>query len=404
MNILFIHAGIGQFKVLHEYLLQNKLANSWIACSSSIYQKNKDSVKNLIPFSDSGDPKEGYFYTKSFEGRVKRSFGIKQCIQEFLKSNKIDVVVTHGSGGFPLQIFDEFNFPIVPYIEFPSFKEHGHDKRYPQPDYARFVDKIFEMTSYHQVLKSALTIVPSQYSKEMFPECLRERIYVQEEGFLIPKPSAKNRAPGPFRIGFAARDLSSAKGFEDFVQIAKILSVRMPELEFYICGEKNILYSYEGNFLRSINSPPEDKFFDYIIKREGIEIGEKFKYMGFLPYDKYQQFITDMDLFLYPLRHGSLNWGILEMLIRGKMIIASNNCFLPEVIKDGVNGFIRSLDDQEAWVELVISIAKNPERYTGISKNVVNMTNEQFAIENVAKKYLDLFNLAIAKHQAGNRG
>ena len=145
MRILFIHEGLGQFQTLHEHLNNEGLAHSWFLCTAGVYNANKDKIPNLVPFAVAGENPNSYFYTKNLEARIQRSFLIKQAIGELLKKTGIDLIVAHGSGGFPLQLFDEFDIPIITYIEFPSFGHHGHDPKYPQPDYATFRDKVFEM-------------------------------------------------------------------------------------------------------------------------------------------------------------------------------------------------------------------------------------------------------------------
>jgi hypothetical protein len=396
MNILFIHDGIGQFRALHQYLLRSGLANSWLACSESAYNSHKTSIDQLLPFIDAADNDHAYYYIKRFEQRIKRSFGIKKLLEDFLKTTPIDVIVAHGTGGFPLQLFDEFDIPIVTYIEFPSYASHGNDPRYLPPAAARFVDKVFEMASYHQVLKSRLVIVPSLYARNMFPALLHEKIRVQHEGFEIPKLPETTRKPGPFRIGFAARDLSSAKGFEDFIQIAQAIARKNPEITFHLCGGKTTFYGYENEFLKQHGAGPQDSFFDYILRREGIQLGERFQYAGSLPHDAYQAFLGEMDLMLYPLRHGSLNWGLIEMLLLGKLVIASDNCFIPEVITDDVNGFMRPLSDQQAWVEKVLEIAGDPLRYAPIAQQARETAMARFAIERVAEDYLQILESTLA--------
>lgn len=394
MNILFVHDGIGQFRALHQYFLRTGLANSWLACSKPVYLKHKDTLPNLLPFIDAAVDEHVYYYIRRLEQRIKRSFGIKKLLEDFLQSHSIDVMVVHGTGGFPLQLFDEFEIPIVTYIEFPCYAQHGNDPRYPPPDAARFVDKLFEMTSFHQVLKSRQVIVPSQHAKSMFPEELRSKITVQPEGFEMPELTPAPRQPGPFRIGFAARDLSSAKGFEDFVQIAKKIAAHLPEVEFHLCGGKTTFYGYESEFLKKNGQGPEDTFFDYILRREQLALGTQFKYHGSLPHQDYQAFLSNMDVMLYPLRHGSLNWGLIEMLLLGKLVIASDNCFIPEVITDGVNGFMRPLSDQNAWVETVLKIAGDMAGYEPISRQAREAAIARFSIERVAVDYLQILKLA----------
>jgi len=409
MRTLFIHEGLGQFEVLHEYLNAEGIAHSWALCSEGVYKTRKDKVPNLAPFHIPAEPKEGYFYTKNLESRIQRSFLIKKSLNELLERTGIDVIIAHGSGGFPLQLFDEFNIPIITYIEFPSFTQHGHDPKYPRPEYALYRDKVFEMTSYHQALKSDLVITPSVYAKNMFPSCLHEKIYAQMEGFNIKRqPSSFSKKEGYYYIGFSARDLSSAKGFEQFIMIAKQVLTQRQNVKFVFCGAPKVLYSYETAFLQD-NFPDAaarpETFMQYLLEREGIELGENspFQHVEFSAYDDFASFVEGMDMFLYPLQFGSANWGIFEILFRGKVVVGSDRCFMPEILKHGYNGLLCKYDDIDSWVRYAVEAIDNPARFTHLGENALRDAHERFHIKVVAPRYLDIFNVAIERHRLGVR-
>ncbi|NMG55095.1 glycosyltransferase [Aromatoleum aromaticum] len=404
MRILFIHEGLGQFQTLHEYLNAESLAHSWFLCSTSVYQANKDRVPNLVPFQVPAENANTYFYTKNLEARIQRSFLIKKSISELLARTGIDVIVAHGSGGFPLQLFGEFDIPVITYIEFPSFTHHGYDAKYPQPDYASYRDKVFEMTSYHQVLKSELVIVPSAYAKGMFPACLHDKVIAQMEGFDITRrPGTFARKDGIFHVGFAARDLSSAKGFEQFILIAKEILKKRQNVRFVFCGAPKVLYSYEDAFLQSHfekESRPES-FMKYVLEREGITLGEDsaFQHVDFASYDQFAGYVEAMDLFLYPLQFGSANWGLFELLFRAKVVIGSDRCFVPEVIRHRYNGLLCKYDDMQTWVQYATEVIDAPADFRHLGENALHDAHERFHIRNVAASYLRIFDMAIGRRK-----
>ncbi|KON82333.1 glycosyltransferase [Azoarcus sp. PA01] len=402
MRILFIHEGLGQFQTLHEYLNAESLAHSWFLCSTSVYQANKDRIPNLVPFQVPAENANTYFYTKNLEARIQRSFLIRKSISELLARTGIDVIVAHGSGGFPLQLFGEFDIPIITYIEFPSFTHHGYDPKYPQPDYASYRDKVFEMTSYHQVLKSELVIVPSAYAKAMFPACLHDKVIAQMEGFDITRrPSTFARKDGIFHIGFAARDLSSAKGFEQFILIAKEILKKRQNVRFVFCGAPKVLYSYEDAFLQSCfekeNRP--ESFMKYVLEREGITLGadSAFQHVDFASYDEFAGYVEAMDLFLYPLQFGSANWGLFELLFRAKVVIGSDRCFVPEVIRHRYNGLLCKYEDIQTWVQYAMEVIDAPADFRHLGENALQDARERFHIRNVAASYLRIFDMAIGR-------
>ena len=402
MRILFIHEGLGQFEKLHLYLNAQGLAHSTFMCSSGVYNTNKDKIPNLLSFQAVAENDKNYFYTRSIEARTQRSFFIKKSLNEYLTKSGVDVIVAHGSGGFPLQLFDEFSIPIISYVEFPSFTLHGNDPKYPQPDYATYKDKIFEMTSFHQVLKSELTIVPSTYAKGLFPTCLHDRIIPQMEGFEIVRKSSKfMKKEGFFYIGFAARDLSSAKGFEQFILIAKEILKTRQNVKFVFCGSAKVLYSYEVAFLQNNFEKDQrpESFMQYILDREGITLGDDspFEHVDYAVYDQFADYIEGMDMFLYPLQFGSANWGLFEIAFRGRIIIGSDRCFVPEVIRHGYNGLLCPYDDVQLWARMAIDVVDSPQNYAKLGKAAEIDANERFHISKVAQRYLDIFQTAISK-------
>lgn len=404
MRVLFIHEGLGQFQTLHEYLNAESLAHSWFLCSTAVYQANKDRIPNLVPFQVPAENANTYFYTKNLEARIQRSFLIRKSISELLARTGIDVIVAHGAGGFPLQLFGEFDIPIITYIEFPSFTHHGYDAKYPQPDYASYRDKVFEMTSYHQVLKSELVIVPSAYAKGMFPAYLHDKVIAQMEGFDITRrPGAFARKDGVFHVGFAARDLSSAKGFEQFILIAKEILKKRQNVRFVFCGAPKVLYSYEDAFLQSRfekeNRP--ESFMKYVLEREGITLGEDsaFQHVDFASYDEFAGYVEAMDLFLYPLQFGSANWGLFELLFRAKVVIGSDRCFVPEVIRHRYNGLLCKYDDIQTWVQYATEVIDTPADFRHLGENALHDAHERFHIRNVAASYLRIFDMAIGRRK-----
>lgn len=405
MKIMFIHEAPGQFGVLHKYLNSQGLAESWLLCASSVYEREKNNIPNLVPFIIPQEENRSYFYIKKLEARIKRSFYIRKAVLDFLEKHKLDVIVSHGSGGFPLQLFDELDIPIITYIEFPSFTLHGYDAKYPQPEYAKYVDKLFEMTSFHQVIKSQLVIVPSNYAKTMYPSYLQHKIFAQMEGFDIKrsKPTYEKDA-GYFYIGFAARDLSSAKGFEQFVIIAKEVLKYRQNVKFIFCGAPKALYSYEGEFLQKFYGDGHNKtFMDYLFEREGIDLSDNpnFKHVDFAGYNEFAGYVESMDLFLYPLQFGSANWGLFELLFRGKLVIGSNRCFIPEVIKHRVNGLLCNYDDIKGWVDTILDVIENYDNYKPIMECALYDAQKRFSIENVVNQYIEIFESAIHLKKIG---
>jgi len=400
-NILFVHAAIGQFKELHKYLNKSGLANAYSLCSPGILEKEKDNMNNLRIFT--AVPQRGenlFFYVQKIDESTRRAFGVKNSVEVLLKDVALDLIVCHGSGGPPLMMFDEIDVPIITYIEFPSFSAHGYDPKYQQPEALRYRDKLFEMYSMHQVIKSDHVITPSAYSKRMFPHYLQHKITPQMEGFKMKDPTEEIpivKEEGKMYIGYTARDLSSAKGFEQFVLIAKEILKERKNVKFVIIGSPKVLYSYEGVVLDEVYGKGHEKTFkDYIFEREHIdtEFKEYFEFYDFMEYDKYHSYLHAVDFFIYPLQFGSANWGFFEIFCRGKIILGSDRCFIPEILHHEIDGFICPYDDLKNWAKPAIKVIDHPENYDYMRENI-KISSQRYRIENIAEEYLEIFHKVI---------
>lgn len=78
-----------------------------------------------------------------------------------------------------------------------------------------------QIRSCYPAAKSALTLAPTEYTRRLFPDFLRPRIVTHFEGFDVDHVAHQEQAGialwnNARRLGFAARDLSTAKGLDIF--------------------------------------------------------------------------------------------------------------------------------------------------------------------------------------------
>ena len=105
-----------------------------------------------------------------------------------------------------------------------------------------------------------------------------------------------------------------------------------------------------------------------------------------------------MDLFLYPLRYGVANWGLMEILARGGCVIGSNWGFVPELVQNDVNGLLLP-DSDDAWIGAIRQLRDDPARRQRYGR-AARETGKRFHISNVAPRFMDLFRLAMARRRA----
>ena len=403
-KIAFISAVCpAQYSQLADYLGTSGLADTFYLTTPGNLKANQHRYNNLVGFDIDGklDKINGYYYSSKTERSARIGVGVFRRLKELLKTKKIDLIVAHALWGAPYFVYDEIDLPVVSYMEFPSYRCHGWDQRYPPDLGQRLTDKNMEMVQIYQLLRSDLTIVPSEYAKSLFPQVFHHKIRVQFEGFDVepPMPVALDRTD--FTIGFAARDLSSAKGFETFAAVCQSLKQQGSDIRCVALGSDKVSsYGYEQQYVERYYKDSNKGFTDLMREKypdAGIEL------LGLLSYEEYARTLQTIDLFLYPLRHGVANWGLVEILFRGKAVIASNRCFVPEIIQDGKNGLLMdNPDDIEAWVKAIRILQENPALKERIEKGARSRA-EQFHISSVAPRYMSLFQEAIESYARAGR-
>lgn len=407
MKPVIVFAGAvcpGQFSNLCQYLNETGMAEAYYLTTPGHVATYKTTYDNLIAFDPDGPivGAQSYYYSSKTERSARIGRGIYRALAEFQKTKKIDVVVCHALWGAPMFLYDEIDAAIVSYAEFPSYHAHGWDAKYPPDLSQRLTDRNMEMLSFHQVLKSDLTIVPSAYARSLFPMELQPRIDVQFEGFNVaplPKPPVQVGTDPQFTIGFSARDLSSAKGFETYVRLVDRMvrdgtAARIGAKFIAIGGKTGSTYGYEQQWVER-KMGKDHSFADYLLTQHPAAACIEFP--GKLPYDAFASMLAGVDLFLYPLQFGVANWGLMEILARGKAVIASNRTFVPELIEHGKNGLLLPENDG-LWVREIERLAGDTQARAALGAQAAHRA-KAYHLNAVAPRYMALFEKAISRRR-----
>ncbi|WP_034388671.1 glycosyltransferase [Comamonas composti] len=396
-----------QHSLLCSHLRANGLADSWFMTMPGHVKLHGPQCDHLLEFQPDGaiSGPQSYYYSSKVERSARIGRGLLKALQAFEKrqGRRVDLVVAHSLWGAPNWLYDEIDAAIISYIEFPSFLAHGWDPAFPPDPSQRQADRNMEMLHFHQALRSDLSIVPSAYARSLFPPVLQERIAVQFEGFDIRPQPLKTGTGLPedprFTIGFSARDLSTAKGFETFLRLVD----RMVEqgdgaqTRFVAIGDAapNVSYGYEKQWLERRYPGQDLNLRDHFLRL--YPRAQVVEFPGRLPYAEFSRLLASVDLFLYPLRHGVANWGLMEILARGGCVLGSNWGFVPELVQHDINGMLLP-DHDQAWLDAIRALRADPGRRARYAEAAIR-TGQRFHISQVAPRYMDLFRLAMARRR-----
>jgi N-acetyl-alpha-D-glucosaminyl L-malate synthase BshA len=97
--------------------------------------------------------------------------------------------------------------------------------------------------------------------------------------------------------------------------------------------------------------------------------------------------LASADLFLLPSESESFGLSALEALACGVPVVASNVGGLPDVVKDGVTGFLKPVGDVEAMASSAVTILKDRARWDAMSTAAAADARARFAQDDIVAMY-----------------
>jgi glycosyltransferase involved in cell wall biosynthesis len=176
-------------------------------------------------------------------------------------------------------------------------------------------------------------------------------------------------------VGIVGR-LSAVKNHFLFLRSAKILLKKERKVKFLIIGD--------GPLKRELE-----------ILAEELGIRENVIFTGWR--DDVQQLYRIMDIFVLSSHMEGMPVTLLEAMFNQVPIVATKIGGIPEVIEDGVTGYLCPPDNPNALSEAIFSILSNPAKGREMGVMGRKLVSEKFTIhsmsEAVAGIYLDILNL-----------
>jgi glycosyltransferase involved in cell wall biosynthesis len=190
---------------------------------------------------------------------------------------------------------------------------------------------------------------------------VREELGVEKDDFLIGTGVVISKQKGLIHLIDAAREIVG----ED------------PKIRFAIAGDG-----------------PLRKDLQKYVAQEGLE--DRINFLGYrrdIP-----EFISALDLYVLPSLWEGLPLALLEALAIGKPIIATRVGGNPEIVEDGVNGYIVPAGDSVALSRRIRDVRRDPN--FGMKAREANLTKfaQQFSLESMVRAHEDLFLDLMTKH------
>ena len=107
------------------------------------------------------------------------------------------------------------------------------------------------------------------------------------------------------------------------------------------------------------------------------------------------------DLFLLPSLQESFGLSALEAMACGVPVVASNVGGLPEVVTDGVTGFLHPPDAVDRMAESALRVLSDPELHARMAAEGVRLALERFSASRIVPQYEALYERTLKRPPAG---
>ncbi len=171
-------------------------------------------------------------------------------------------------------------------------------------------------------------------------------------------------------IGYVGR-LSPEKGIENFVAAISMLSKEVDDLKFLIAGD--------GNLMDEIKS---------YVDNNGLSGNTEI--LGNIDHTELPKYLNELKLLVMPSYTEGLPNIMLESMACGTPVLAPSVGGIPDIIKDGENGFILKDNSPESIIGDVRKILVYPE-ISEVSENAEETVKKYFNYDTVVKQWSDIF-------------
>lgn len=399
MNVLFIHPAYpNQFTAIAHAL--DRVAGyrtAFLTDMGNAGQIRKDQVPiAYFGYNRDGDPNPSCWYVTGYEESLRHAKGVADVLPMVLEDFPADIVIGHASFGTTFYIKEMVDIPVISYVELPGYQMAWSREEYPVLLEHRLLHASFKTLVFSCAMGSEAVITPSAHARGFFPKELQHKVHVQMEGFDLPDINRDKQAlrmelglpEGPL-VGFAGRTLEAMRGFDIFASVAKSIKDILPDVHFLVLGSEETIYGNELTYLGG------KSFKRHVL--ETLDLPDDFfMFKDYLAYDDYHRHLQAMDLVLFPQFEGAANWGLFEVMASGLPVIASNRCFIPEVIQNGENGFIIDPYNLEGMIRLCVYVLNDPDYAAYIGANARNTIRDSYSVEHSVAGYISVMDSAMA--------
>lgn len=303
---------------------------------------------------------------------------LASAMVDVIRNNHLDLLhvhyaIPHAAAAYMAKKILEYEgifIPVITTLHGTDITLVGRDKTY-APVVAFSINQSDAITAVsHNLRKETYEIFPIQ--KEI--EVIQNFVDVSRFSRKPIDAFRKVIAPNGERIIVHASNFRKVKRVQDVIQVFKKINAAIPSK------------------LLLVGDGPERHMAEALSRELRIE--EEVRFVG--KQQDMEEIFAVTDLFLLPSEYESFGLAALEAMAAGAAVVASNAGGLPEVIEQGVCGYMADVGDIDTMSRFALDILTTDDRLAKF-KEAAKIQAARFDIHNIIPHYEALYERIVAK-------
>jgi glycosyltransferase involved in cell wall biosynthesis len=185
-------------------------------------------------------------------------------------------------------------------------------------------------------------------------------------------------------VTYVSRGFESMRGFDIFMQAAKKICQRMPNVLFLVIGTDRIAYGGDESYTGG------KSFKQWVMDREAYDLS-RIKFVGRLPMDELGRTLASSDLHMYLTVPFVLSWSMMDALSCGAVVLGSDTSPVREMIQDGVNGLLADFFSPDDFAGKACRVLADPDAYRPLGRAAEQMVVDRYSLDAVLPQMLQLY-------------
>ena len=130
---------------------------------------------------------------------------------------------------------------------------------------------------------------------------------------------------------------------------------------------------------------------DFQALARSLNLGRRVRFTGFIPNEELHVLLNSVDVFTMPSEAELLSIASLEAMACGRPMLLANAVALPELVSQGVNGYLFRPGDPADAARYMTVLADHPERWAEMGRVSFERAQEH-GLEKTISRYEELYN------------